>query len=88
MTTPHRQHPDATAAAPTESRIKPGPPPPPTICAVCSNPGGESGHLLPLCLDCFNLWVVSPERAEAATARERFANRVRRAHGLPDVVLP
>ncbi len=51
----------------------------PTRCAVCGKPDASPrhGHRIPFCAEDYERWMASPERAEAATARERFARRMR-----------
>jgi hypothetical protein len=45
------------------------------------------GSLLPLCMKCESGWQASPERIQAATARQRFVDHVKE-HGLEPVVAP
>lgn len=46
-------------------------------CPVCGKSLGlvHRGNLLPLCLECEQKWWASPERDEAASARQRFIER-------------
>jgi hypothetical protein len=52
---------------------------PPRACAICG--GGQSapgdGQLIWLCFEHEKAWRDSPERTEAATARQRFVERVK-----------
>lgn len=47
-------------------------------CVICGLTTIGAGQTLPFCSRCELLWQDSKERAEAATARQRFVDRMRK----------
>jgi len=50
-------------------------------CAICGEESAVIGMSLPLCHEHEIEWLASVERAERATARQRFIDRVKKERG-------
>jgi hypothetical protein len=53
-------------------------------CAVCGADAGSTAQVIALCFQCTTYWLESPERAEAATARARFVERMKKEQAVKE----